>query len=84
MINTGNPSDKYRFISSLGSGTYGKVHKIIDKETGQLYAIKEEKLDDKYDPGINSSFLREIVIQKSIDHPNIPRVREIYFYDRKC
>lgn len=36
--------DRYERISKLGEGTYGKVYKAKDTETGQIVALKKCRL----------------------------------------
>lgn len=35
--------DKYRILQVIGEGTYGKVFKAQEKETGRVVAIKKFK-----------------------------------------
>jgi hypothetical protein len=54
--------DKYDFGSPpniLGQGTYGIVYKATHKETGEIVAIKQIKLE-KDDDGMPSTAVREI------------------------
>ena len=36
-----NPFDKYTNLDVLGEGTYGRVYKVTDKQTGIFRALKE-------------------------------------------
>jgi serine/threonine protein kinase len=58
----------YQFIIPLGSGTEGTVYmarNIVDQE---IYAVKV------YNEGFDAN--REIVILKSIKHPNVIKIYE--------
>jgi len=33
--------DRYKYTEKIGEGTYGKVYKAIDKETGGIFALKK-------------------------------------------
>ncbi|EZG85645.1 putative calcium-dependent protein kinase [Gregarina niphandrodes] len=60
---------------NLGKGSYGSVMKAVDKRSGALRAIKTV-----YKPKIEniSRLRREILIMKSLDHPSIIRLFEVY------
>ena len=72
--------DKTRFTDKqlLGQGTYGKVYKAKDNLDGQDVAIKIMKLEQE-ENGISQSNLREVSIMKSIDHPNLLRIKDVFF-----
>ena len=38
-----NPGQKYEKITKIGSGAYGNVYLVRDKETGSQYALKQYK-----------------------------------------
>lgn len=61
--------------TDLGKGSYGSVAKATDKKTGALRAIKTV-----FKPKIENitRLKREILIMKSLDHPNIIRLFEVY------
>jgi serine/threonine protein kinase len=62
--------DKYERQEKLGEGTYGVVYKALNKETGELVAIKKIRLE-KEDDGVPSTAIREISLLKNLKHPNI-------------
>eukprot|EP01055_Gregarina_sp_Pseudo9_P005698 Gregarina_sp_Pseudo_9__5697@NODE_815_length_2174_cov_11_253396_g766_i0_p1_GENE_NODE_815_length_2174_cov_11_253396_g766_i0NODE_815_length_2174_cov_11_253396_g766_i0_p1_ORF_typecomplete_len604_score87_23Pkinase/PF00069_25/2e78Pkinase_Tyr/PF07714_17/1_1e43EFhand_7/PF13499_6/8_7e12EFhand_7/PF13499_6/1_7e16EFhand_8/PF13833_6/6_6e06EFhand_8/PF13833_6/1_7e05EFhand_8/PF13833_6/1_3e08EFhand_11/PF08976_11/2_8e05EFhand_11/PF08976_11/5_7e11EFhand_1/PF00036_32/4_2e03EFhand_1/PF00036_32/9_2e05EFhand_1/PF00036 len=74
---TGNSlSDLYDVQGSdLGKGSYGSVAKATDKRSGALRAVKTV-----FKPKIENvtRLKREILIMKSLDHPNIIRLFEVY------
>lgn len=59
----------------LGEGTYGVVFKAKDKVSGEIVAIKRiprQKIRNY------QRFLNEITALKTLDHPNIIKLFEIY------
>jgi len=66
-------ADEQRFQSlgnQIGSGTFGVVHRSIDKRTKKIVAIKQIKFENESE-GIPSTALREISILRDLNHPNI-------------
>ena len=62
-----NPKD-FKFINSLGNGSFGKVSLVKDKKGG-LYAIKY--FTNVKEPNFQKNFLREILIQLNTDYPSL-------------
>nr|GFA39383.1 cyclin-dependent kinase F-4-like [Tanacetum cinerariifolium] len=68
--------EKYKCMEEVGRGTFGVVHKAIDKETGEVVAVK--KLKTKYDSWEECMNFSEVkAIKKMKNHPNIVEVKEI-------
>eukprot|EP01016_Furgasonia_blochmanni_P040233 TRINITY_DN510_c0_g6_i1.p1 TRINITY_DN510_c0_g6~~TRINITY_DN510_c0_g6_i1.p1 ORF type:complete len:492 (-),score=136.14 TRINITY_DN510_c0_g6_i1:154-1629(-) len=71
-----NVGDNYEIVKQIGSGSYGSVVEAIQKSTGNKVAIKrlnrlwEDKIDCK-------RILREVVLLRKMDHPNIIKVVDI-------
>jgi calcium-dependent protein kinase len=65
----------------IGKGSYGSVYKCTHRRTGVSYACKVIPMNR-----INSHYLRklhyEIAIMKETDHPNIVKLREVFFGSR--
>jgi calcium-dependent protein kinase len=72
-----DPYERYEKIGVIGEGSYGKVFKAIDRDTKVLRAIKEIRKIKKtrYE---QERIIKEIIILKKLDHPNIVKVFEIY------
>ncbi|CAM8966918.1 unnamed protein product [Rhodiola kirilowii] len=51
--------DKYEKLEKVGEGTYGKVYKAKDKNSGQLVALKKTRLEMD-EEGIPPTALREV------------------------
>ena len=74
--------DKYEKLQQVGEGTYGVVYRAKDVDTGDIYALKEIKLESE-DEGIPSTAIREIALLKELQHPNIVRLVNVLHTDRK-
>ena len=64
--------NKYIFDTFVGAGSFGEVFKAQNKDTDETVAIKKVFQDKKYKN-------RELSILKSLNHPNVIKLRE-YFY----
>ena len=65
----------YSKIQELGRGSYGKVFRVQNKKTKNIYACKElakKKINDI------EKFKNEIKIMSKTDHPSIIKLYEIY------
>jgi serine/threonine protein kinase len=60
----------------LGEGTYGKVYKGTDSTTGEVIALKKTLLDLEQE-GVPASTLREVVLLKELQHPNIVALKDV-------
>jgi len=67
---------KYKITKKLGEGTYGVVRKAINKETGEVVALKNIRLES-VEEGVPCTAIREISLLKELDHPNVVRLVEI-------
>ena len=78
----GNPEDKYEFIEIIGKGSFGTVHKVKNKKTGEQRAIK---IIPKQTKGIlmEKKIITEIELLEQIDHPNIIKLYEFYDLEDK-
>ncbi|KAF6779079.1 hypothetical protein AHF37_01627 [Paragonimus kellicotti] len=71
--------EKYVKECKIGSGTYGVVYKVREKETNKIYAVKKITLENLED-GIPASTMREIGILLELNvykHPNVISIQEI-------
>lgn len=80
--NQTNTKNKFNLSSSLipieklGEGTYGSVYKVINSQTNTVYAIKVVKNFNNSE-GVPTTSLREIILLKFLDHPNIVKLNDI-------
>ncbi|TRY62360.1 hypothetical protein DNTS_020992, partial [Danionella cerebrum] len=73
-----NLKHRYELLETLGRGTYGKVKKAIERNTGRVVAIKsirKEKIKDEQDM---VHIRREIEIMSSLRHPHIISIYEVF------
>ncbi|KAF9035932.1 kinase-like domain-containing protein [Panaeolus papilionaceus] len=79
-------SAKYNIMGFISSGTYGRVYKAECVEDGQIHAIKKFKPDKEGDvvtyTGISQSAIREIALNREIDHENIVALKEVILEDK--
>mmetsp|Transcript_58274 Transcript_58274/g.102029 ORF Transcript_58274/g.102029 Transcript_58274/m.102029 type:complete len:348 (+) Transcript_58274:101-1144(+) len=76
-----SPASQYeRIESNIGEGTYGKVHKARDLNTGSIVAIKKCKVSatDREIGGISFTVLREIKLMQAVKHPNIMGCLDVF------
>ena len=67
--------EKYKQICKIGYGTYGKVYKVQNIETGEYFAMKEiEK--EKFE-GREDKLLNEVEIMKKINTENSVLINEV-------
>lgn len=77
----GKIKDKYHFSQKLASGGFGIVYLAEERKTGHKYAIKaiqKKKLKDYH------TFVNEVKILQSLDHPNIIKLHEIWEWNEVC
>ncbi|KAL4500643.1 hypothetical protein ABPG72_003067 [Tetrahymena utriculariae] len=67
--------DKYQLVKNLGDGTYGTVFKAINKENGEIVAIK--KMKRKYRNWDECMSLREVKSLRKMNHPNLVKLKEV-------
>lgn len=69
---------RYRKIEVLGEGTYGVVFKAYDLISNQFVALKKIRMEYEEDEGIPATTLREISSLKSLNHPNIVPLQDLF------
>jgi len=75
MLYIPNLTDRFTLLEKLGQGGYGSVQKAQDKVTGNLVAIKTIPEPE--------SFVRELSLYRSLDHPNIASLLGWSFLESK-
>lgn len=66
----------YERIAQVGEGTYGKVYKAKNTETGTLVAMKRIRMESEKD-GFPVTAVREIKLLQSLDHGNVVALHEM-------
>ncbi|KAL2423961.1 Serine/threonine-protein kinase svkA [Exophiala dermatitidis] len=64
---------KYQMLEELGSGSFGVVYKAIDKETGEIVAIKHVDLESSEED--LSDILSELSVLSSCSSPYVTKYR---------
>ena len=77
---------RYRILDLVGQGGMGAIYQAEDlRLEGRLCAIKEVILDPgaskEYQEQIQSAFHREASILARLDHPNLPKVSDFFFFN---
>lgn len=67
--------DRYKIIKEVGDGTFGSVWRAINKQTGEIVAIK--KMKRKYYSWEECINLREVKSLRKMNHPNIVKLKEV-------
>ena len=68
--------DKYTIIKEVGDGTFGSVWQAINKQIGEVVAIK--KMKRKYYSQEECLNLREVKSMRKMNHPNIMKLKEVF------
>ncbi|XP_019058475.1 PREDICTED: cyclin-dependent kinase F-4 isoform X2 [Tarenaya hassleriana] len=66
---------RYKLIKEVGDGTFGSVWRAINKQTGEVVAIK--KMKKKYYSWEECISLREVKSLRRMNHPNIVKLKEV-------
>ncbi|XP_058188999.1 cyclin-dependent kinase F-4-like isoform X1 [Rhododendron vialii] len=66
---------RYNIIKEVGDGTFGSVWRAINKQTGEIVAIK--KMKRKYYSWEECINLREVKSLRKMNHPNIVKLKEV-------
>lgn len=67
--------ERYKLIKEVGDGTFGCVWRAINKQSGEVVAIK--KMKKKYYSWDECINLREVKSLRKMSHPNIVKLKEV-------
>lgn len=73
----GKITSDYEILGVIGKGGYGEVKKVIHKITQEVRAMKiirKESCDESYLKSLGN----EIQIMRTLDHPHVIKLYEIY------
>eukprot|EP01059_Diplonema_ambulator_P013330 TRINITY_DN23869_c0_g1_i1.p1 TRINITY_DN23869_c0_g1~~TRINITY_DN23869_c0_g1_i1.p1 ORF type:complete len:467 (+),score=79.72 TRINITY_DN23869_c0_g1_i1:74-1474(+) len=66
----------FKKLNEIAEGTFGKVWRAKDNVTGEVYALKQVKMEKEKD-GFPLTALREIDVLINLNHPNVVAIKEI-------
>ncbi|XP_027350818.1 protein IMPAIRED IN BABA-INDUCED STERILITY 1-like isoform X2 [Abrus precatorius] len=69
-------TDSFEKLHKIGQGTYSSVFQAREVETGRMVALKKVRFD-KFQPESIRFMAREIIILRTLDHPNIMKLEGI-------
>ena len=78
-INQGDITQFYEVLKNIGEGSFGKIYKVKNKQSGDIRAMKQ--IMKSKIPNIEK-FQNEIKILAMVDHPNIVRLFEVIEDDK--
>ena len=67
-------SERYEFIEIIGTGAYGNVWRVVDRQSQRTLAAKVLRNANQKDPHAATRFQREALITGRLQHPGIPPV----------
>ncbi|KAF5460412.1 hypothetical protein F2P56_020279 [Juglans regia] len=67
--------ERFNLIKEVGDGTFGCVWRAINKQTGEVVAIK--KMKKKYYSWEECVNLREVKSLRKMNHPNVVKLKEV-------
>ncbi|KAF9954492.1 kinase subunit of RNA polymerase II carboxy-terminal domain kinase I [Mortierella alpina] len=68
--------DLYERVGQVGEGTYGKVYKARNKQTGEYVALKRIRMETEKD-GFPITAMREIKLLQSLNHRYVVSLKEL-------
>ncbi|KAF9045734.1 Pkinase-domain-containing protein [Hymenopellis radicata] len=66
----------YSFVNQVGEGTFGKVYKVLNTQTGVHVALKRIRMEAEKD-GFPVTAMREVKLLQSLNHENVIRLFEM-------
>jgi serine/threonine protein kinase len=70
--------DSFTFLSSLGSGSFGKVYKVSSRTTNQIYALKVLSKNQIASLKLTDQLRNEITILSRCNHENIIKLFAVF------
>ncbi|KAL1295420.1 hypothetical protein AAHE18_19G210000 [Arachis hypogaea] len=67
-------AESYKMIDKVGQGTYSNVYKALDRDTGEIVALKKVRFNTS-EPESIKFMAREILIIQRLDHPNVLKLK---------
>nr|XP_043636980.1 protein IMPAIRED IN BABA-INDUCED STERILITY 1-like [Erigeron canadensis] len=76
-------AESFEKLEKVGQGTYSSVFRARELETGRIVALKKVRFDN-FEPESVRFMAREIVILRSLDHPNVMKLDGIITSRLSC
>nr|GLL42075.1 probable serine/threonine-protein kinase At1g54610 isoform X1 [Ipomoea trifida]GMD60664.1 probable serine/threonine-protein kinase At1g54610 [Ipomoea batatas] len=76
-------ADTFEKLDKIGQGTYSNVYKAKDALTGKIVALKKVHFDN-LEPESVRFMAREILILRSLDHPNVVKLQGLVTSRMSC
>jgi serine/threonine protein kinase len=73
--------ERYKVLSLLGEGGFGRTYKGIDTNTQSLIAIKTISFSQMQNWKALEFFERESIVLAKLDHPGIPKYIDFFYED---
>jgi len=67
--------EKYKIIEVSGKGSFGEVFKAVNRENGEIVAIKTMK--EKFSTWEECMNLRELKSLRKLQHKNVVKLKEV-------
>src|SRR5579862_1520289 len=71
-----NIPSRYEVLSEVGKGGMGIVHKVRDRETDEIMALKILRPEIAGDPAMQENLRREVCLARKVTHRNVCRIHE--------
>jgi len=68
--------ENYERLNFIGEGTYGRVYRARELQTGKIYALKQLKVTEERN-GFPVTCLREVSSLFRVCHPNVVSLKEV-------
>lgn len=68
---------KYKVLYQVGAGTFARVHRAMDRETGKVVAVKVLRSRYSGDATKRDQFNKEAEVGVALRHPNIVAIYEV-------
>ena len=68
----------YKVLYLVGAGSFARVYRAVHRETGEIVAVKVLRKRYSEKPSDYKPFVREGLLGKSLDHPNIVHIMDVF------
>jgi len=71
---------QFRADGDLGAGSFGQVRRVVNEETGEIFAMKVMEKEKVVQRGLQEQLRREVLTQLRVRHANVVKLH-YYFED---